>query len=145
MNSNLFATQDAFKTLLSASTDLTGVPIHLGTPLKISDLKEVVWVSGEVEDWVQEYRVSGLQATDETFVIRVHCLVTVTGNYVAARDRAKTLLQAVEDVVASNRTLSGTVVLAKVTNLALEEARADERRHQVLATLYVNCRANLVA
>jgi hypothetical protein len=145
VNSKLFDTQDALETLLSGSTDLTGVPVHLGTPLKLSDLKEVVWVSGEVDDWNQVYAVSGLQATDETFVIRVHALVTVTGKFVDGRNRIKALVQAIEDVVAANRQLSGNVELAKVTNIALEEARLDERRHQVLATVYVNCRANLVA
>lgn len=145
MNSALFEAQDELKTLLDASAGLAGVTKAIGTPLKLSDLKEVVWVSGEVEDWSQSYRVTGLGAKDESFVIRVHCLVTQTGDYTAARNRAKAFATAVEDTITANYTLNGKVELAQVTSAAMEEARLDERRHQVLITMYINCRAWLTA
>jgi hypothetical protein len=141
MNSKLYDAQDELKTLLDAAAGLNGVTKALGTPLKLSDLQEVVWVSGEVEDWNADFRVTALQAKDETFVLRVHCLVTRTGDYKAARDRAKTFAQAVEDTIRNNYTLNGAVELAQVKSVALEEARLDERRHQVLITIYVACRA----
>lgn len=145
MNSNIYDAQDALKTLITNAPALAGVTKSLGTPLKLETLKEVVWVSGEVSEWNQDYRVSGLQAKDETFQLRVHCLVTKTGDFKAARDRAKSFATAVEDVVAANHTLSGTVELAQVRSGAIEEARLDDTKHQVLITVYINCRAWLSA
>jgi len=145
MNSKLYDAQDALKAILDDAEGLAGITKSLGTPLKLSDLKDVVWVSGEVEDWNQDYRVTSLLAKDETFVLRVHCLTSITGDYRAARNRVKSFAEAVEAVVSENYTLNGTVELAQIRSGAMEEARLDERRHQALITLYISCRAWLTA
>lgn len=145
MNSKLYDAQDELKSLLIGAPDLAGVPKHLGTPIKLDTLREVVWISGEVEEWNQEYRVTGLQAKDESFTIKVHVLVTKSGDYEATRNRARALAAAVEETISANYTLNDTVELAQIRAGAVEEARLDDRQHQVLITLYINCRAWLTA
>lgn len=144
MNSAIYDAHDALETLLAASSPLTAVFKGQGTPMDLATGIDAVWISGEVDNWNEDYRETGLQSKDETFIIRVHCLATVIGDFKAARAMIKTYGQAVEAAVIANHTLTGTVNLAQIKAGAIEETRYDDRRHQALLTLYVNCYAYLV-
>ena len=145
MDTKLFDAQDALKALLDASVALTDIPKSLGAHPQLSDQDDSVWISGEVDDWNQVYNVSGLTASDEDFVLRVHCVASTAEGYVGTRNRAKSFLAAVSAIVAANPHISGTVTLAKITRLAMEEAVRDERRHAVLITAYISCWTTLVS
>lgn len=140
VRSKLWGAQDALYALLKADSGLASAQVSLGRPTK--EENDNVWVSGEVSDWLAEYQVSGLLAKDETFALRVGILCVRLGtDYVKVRDAVKTLGQAVEDVVAANATLSGTVMLAQIRNARLEETLTDERHRAVQLTIDIECRA----
>lgn len=136
-NSKAYAAQDALKALIA--TALPTVQVSLGTPARMPE--EAVWVSGEIDDWAQAYAVSGLQASDETFTLRVHCLTTWTGDYAGMRARIKTLSDSIETAVKAAPTLSGAVELIRPDSFVLEEALVDDRRRQGLLTIFFACRA----
>lgn len=139
MNSKVYSAQDQLKAQIVTQATSIGVSVFIGAPARPQD--ECIWVSGEVDDWNQTFALTGLKAKDEIFTLRVHCLTTRIGEYVDARDRAKTLGEIVEDAVSADYTLGGTVQLAEVSGAVLEEAMVDERRRQALLTLLVKCRA----
>lgn len=143
MRSKLWAAQDALTTLLQAAPALSGVEVQCGTPLNPLDLKaDNVFVASEIAEWTASYAVSGIAAKDESFVLRVNCLAIRLGSeYIAARDRAKALGEAVEDVIAANRTLSGNVEMAVIERAEIDDAMWDERRRGVQLRLFVRCRA----
>lgn len=144
MRSQLFDAQDALYSLLQAATWPGRVSTSLGTPATFET--DHVWVSGEVDDWSAEYRVSGLAAKDEAFTIRVHCFTKRLGTYLDARQRVQALGEVVEDTITSNYTLSGTVMLATIGRQQLEESQnEDGRGRQVLLTFFVDCQAHVPA
>lgn len=140
VRSAVWGAQDALYALLAAQSGFTGVQVGLGRPAQDQD--ENVWVSGELTVWDSEYRVSGLGAKDETFTLQVSVLVTrLGGDYSKTRNRVRDLGQIVEDVIAANPTLSGTVELAQFTGGRVSESMVDERRRAVIMTMDVDCRA----
>jgi hypothetical protein len=144
VRSALWNAQDALYALLGAAGTLNGAQLSLGRPTR--DEPSQVWVSGETEVWNAEYAISGLGAKDETFTMRVNVQVTRLGTeYVKARDDVKELGQAVEDVIADNPTLSGTVELAQISASRLAETLTDERHRTVALQIDVSCRAWLNA
>lgn len=140
VRSKLWDAQDELYALLDAASALNGVQVTLGRPTK--EDTDSVWVSGEVSDWLAEYQVSGLAAKDETFSLRVGILCVRLGTeYVKVRNAVKALGEAVEDVVAANPTLGGTVMLAQIRNARVEETLTDERHRAVQLSIDVECRA----
>ena len=132
--------QDALLALLQAQTWPDNIRPALGTPARMDG--DAVWVSGEVDDWNAEYRVSGLAQKDETFVPRVHCLVTRLGTFVELRDRLESLGALVEDAIGQSYSLSGTVMLATIKQQQVEETMLDDgRRRQGLLTFFIECEA----
>lgn len=133
--------QDALLTALQAQAWPTGVTPTLGTPARME--ADSVWVSGEVEAWNAEYRVSGLRQKDETFTLRIHCLATrLGGDFTTLRDRLESFGALVEDAVDGNPTLSSTVMLATIVSQQVEETILDDgRRRQGLLTFFVECQA----
>lgn len=140
VRSAFWAAQDALFSLLEASGDFNDAQLSLGRPTRDEPVQ--VWVSGETEQWNANYVVSGLHGKDETFVLRVNVQVTRLGtDYAKVRDDVKDLAQAVEDVVAANPTLTGTVELAQINSVRLGETLADERHRTVAIQMDVSCRA----
>lgn len=140
VRSAFWAAQDALYALLEAAGTLDAAQLSIGRPTRDEPVQ--VWVSGETEQWNADYVVSGLAGKDETFVIRVNVQVTRLGtDYVKVRDDVKDLGQAVEDVIAANPTLSGTVELAQIGSVRLAETLTDERHRTVALQMDVSCRA----
>lgn len=145
MRSALWEAQDALYAAISGATfPDREIQIALGRPATLE--RDAVWVSGEVDSWQADHRVSGLQAKDETFTLRVYVYSVRLGNYVDARNRVKALAQVVEDTIYGDHTLDGTVMLSTIERGGMAEAvMEDGRRRQVLLTLYVNCSAFISA
>lgn len=142
MNTALPAAQDALGLLLAADSTIGKSWKGVGSPLQLETFLDAVWISGEVDEWTQNYSISNLGQKDENFTIRIHCLKTKEGNFVSARDACVTLATQVENVIKNNQIdLTGSVKLLKIGAGAMEESRLDERRHQVLITLFVQCEA----
>lgn len=142
MRSQIWDAQDALYTALNAATWPGSVQVDLATPANIE--RDSVWVSGEVDDWLAEYRTSGLAAKDERFVLRVHVLSKRLGNYTDARDRVKALGQVVEDVIGADHTLNGSVMLAVIDRSQLEDSIGEDGRTRiVLLTLWVRCSSHV--
>jgi hypothetical protein len=143
MRSQMWAAQDALHTLLGAATWPGRVAVDMGVPARLEP--DHVWLSGEVDDWSAEYRTSGLRAKDESFALRVHVYSTRLGGYADARDRVRELGEVVEDTVADNYTLTGTVMLAKIVRSVVEESIGEDgRARAVLLTMWVECAAHVV-
>lgn len=144
VKSKLWDVQDALYSIIAAAVGPTLHPregqVTLGNPT--GDLMpENVWVSGQVDDWTTDHRVSGLGAKDETFVLKVSVAVVRLGTeYLKARQRAQEIAQDVEDAIAANPKLNNTCELAKITSFRLEDSLVDERRRGVGITLFVTCR-----
>lgn len=143
MRSQVWQAQEALYAALNSATWPGSVQVDLGTPANME--RDSVWVSGEVDDWAAEYRTSGLAAKDEQFALRVHALSKRLGNYLDARDRVKALGEVVEDAVAADHTLDGTVMLATIERSQLEDSLGEDgRTRMVLLTLWVRCAAHVV-
>lgn len=145
MRSSLWDAQDAlYAALVAATWPDRHVQLSLGRPANLE--RDAVWVSGEVDNWTAQHRVSGLVAKDEEFTLRVYVYAVRLGTYEDARDRVKALAEVVEDTVYASQTLDDTVMLATVDRGGMAEAIMDDgRRRQVLLTLYVNCSAFITA
>ena len=135
-----WAAQDGLLELLQAQTWPGNLRPSLGTPASME--RDTVWVSGEVDDWNAEYRVSGLAQKDETFVLRVHCLVTRLESFVELRAGLEALGALVEDAIGADYTLGGSVMQATVRQQQVEETMLDDgRRRQGLLTFFIECEA----
>lgn len=143
MRTKVWAAQDALLTLLQAQTWPNDVRPALGIPGRLE--RDSAWISGEVDDWRAEYRVSGLKAKDETFVLRVHLLTTrLGGEFEPLRDAIAVYGGLVEDAIKQDYTLGGTVMLATIVNQQLEETMLDDgRRRQALLTYSIACDAHV--
>jgi len=140
VRSKVWAAQDALYTLLGASTGLSGASLTLGRPT--ADEGDQVWISGEIDVWNADYQLSGLGAKNESFTLQVRIRVNRIGTtYVTVRDVARDYGRAVEDVIAANPTLNGSVMLAKITGARLEDALLDERTRGVALIIDVACDA----
>lgn len=142
VKSKLWDAQQALYALVAAAVTLhpREGQVTLGNP--IGDLlAENVWVSGQVDDWNTDYRVSGVKAKDETFTLRVSIAVIRLGHeYLTARDRVKEIAQDIEDAIAADTTLGGVAQLAQISNMKLEDSIMDERRRGVGLNIYVSVR-----
>lgn len=141
MRSVLWDAQDALLATIRAATfPDRHITTSLGRPATLET--DAVWVGGEVDTWNSQYRVSGLVAKDEEFTLRVYVYAVKLGGYEDARNRVRALSEVVEDALAADPTLGGTVMLATIERGGMAEAIMDDgRRRQVLLTLYVNCSA----
>jgi hypothetical protein len=145
----LFDAADALATMLSGRSELLAVKctVKSGYPGEATQPLDG-YVSWDVANWSQSYLVSssstgatGLSANaDESFVLQVRFLATSTDRF-RARDLIKAVANVTADVCQADHTLQGTVQLAKVTGLALDQGLADERNHQVGLTVNVACDA----
>lgn len=143
MRSTAFDAQEALYDRLDAATWPGRVTITLGTPLNLE--ADHVWVSGSVDDYPSDYRISGLGQRDERYTLRVHVWAKRLGQYRDARDRAAALAEVAEDVITGDHTLTGTVDLATLNRYTVEDAvDQDGRAHVVLITLAVDVQARVV-
>lgn len=141
--SKLWEAQDALFSIVQSAVSVhpREGQVTLGNPTG-DPLPENVWVSGQVDDWNTDYRVSGLGAKDETFVLRVSVVVIRLGTeYIKARQRVEELSQSIEQAIHAHPTLQDTVMLAKITSFRLEDSLVDERRRGVGLNIYVTCQA----
>ena len=139
VTSALWAAEDALATLLEAA-DLGAAKFTHGTPTKFG--RDNVWIDGEVEEWQAEWQVSGLGAKDETFGLKVVVLCARAAlDYVTPRNAVRDLAVLVEDAIAADHTLGGTVELAATGTYRKEEALLDDQTRAVKLTLTVRCRA----
>lgn len=142
VRSKLWDCQDALYTVVeTAVTPLLGRDglVTLGNPPEL--LAENVWVSGQVDDWSTDWKVSGLGSKDEDFTLRVSIAVIRLGSeYLEARARVEEIAQEIEDAISANPTLSGNAMLAKIATFRLEDTLVDERRRGVGLNIYVNVR-----
>lgn len=147
VRSKLWSCQDALysivETAVSPLLARDGL-VTLGNPADL--MPENVWVSGQVDDWNTDWKVSGLGAKDEDFTFRVSIAVIRLGSeYLEARERVEVLAQAIEDAIAANPTLNGEAMLAKIVSLRLEDTLVDERRRGVGLNIYVNVKTWLTS
>ena len=139
MGTRLWQAQDALVTALRG-TLTGGVPITLGAP---ADKQQThVWVSGDVDQWEQNFRTSGLGAKDESFVLQVEALVMRnSSDYATPRARMQTLIDEIEQAVSADHTLGGSVMLAQIERITMDEGVTDERQRAIGCTVFVRCEA----
>lgn len=141
VRSRLWDAQEALYHLIDDTLKLgKDGQVSFGNPIEL--LPENVWVSGEVDDWNTDWRVSGLAAKDENFTLRISIAVIRLGtDYQSTRDRVRELGREIEDAISVDPTLGGTVMLAKIASFRLEDTLVDDRRRGVGLNIYVNCQA----
>lgn len=140
IRTRLWSAQDGLLTRLLAESWPNDVTPVLGIPGRLE--RDSVWISGEVDSWNAEHRVSGLTARDETFELRIHVLATrLGGDYATIRSAIQTYAALVENALYADPTLGGSVMLATVRAQQLEESMVDERRRSGLLTYFVTCEA----
>lgn len=139
VRSKLWAAQDALFSIVENAVTLgRDGQITLGSPLEL--MAENVWVSGEVDDWQTNYRVSGLGSKDEEFTLRVSIACAHLGtDYRDTRLRVEALGQEIEDAIAADHTLAGTCELAVVSSFRLEDSLMGDRTRGVGLNIYVRC------
>lgn len=117
-----------------------GVPVTLGSPAEKQ--KTHIWISGDVDVWEQDFRTSGLGAKDETFVLQVEVLVMRSASdYATPRAKIRTILEEIEAAIVADYTLGGSVMLAQVERITLDEGVTDEKERAIGATVFVRCSA----
>lgn len=140
MNTSAYTAQSALVTALTNNAGLTGVPVYDGG-ITGQVPEEWVVVSGEVENGQQDYELSALAAKMERYDLRIEVFTQyATDEWGMVRDRLRTLAAAVADVVHTNSTLTGSVMLASLGRFRIEEAVYEGTR-QGLMTLWVTCEA----
>ena len=141
------AAQDALKTLIDADATLGAIKTDLGAPTSIQK-PDHLWIAGEVTDWRQQVVLTTTgpsSVREEFFTLTVEIWVTKTADaYITARDRAITLMQALEGVIRANATLTSNVRHADIADVSMHEAFADHER-QMNIRVRVNCTADLQA
>lgn len=142
MPTTIWDAQDALVAILRKS--LTGgVPVTLGSPADKENTH--VWVSGDVDTWEKNYRVSNLSVHDETFTLQVECFVSrATPDYGTVRSRVRTLLDEVEKAINSNPTLNGVVSMAVIDRTTMDEGLTDNKERAIGSTVFVRCEADAV-
>lgn len=142
MPTTIWDAQDALVAILRKS--LTGgVPVTLGSPADRENTH--VWISGDVDTWEKNYRVSTLEVHDENYTIQVECFVSrSTGDYATVRARMRTLLDEVEKAINSNPTLNGVVSMAVIYQTTMDEGLTDNKERAIGSTVFVRCEANAV-
>lgn len=148
VSSAIWAAQDGLlatiTAALAAETATAKVPVELGTPLTVKP--EHIWISGEVQDWNQEYTVSGLRQKDENFTLRICIAVQHLGlSYIKVRDRAKELGDIIENSIHADYTLGGAVMLSKTRGAVLEEALVGDKTRAVGLNIDVDIMATITA
>lgn len=140
VRSKLWAAQDALYALVADTVHLgRDGQVTLGAPLELLD--ENVWVSGEVDDWNTDWQVSGLQAKDETFTLRVSIVVQHLGtDYLPSRQRVQEIGELVEQAIAADHTLGGVCELARIASFRLEDTLMGDNKRGVGLSIFVNCR-----
>lgn len=147
VRSKLWVCQDALYAIVEAAVSpilaKDGL-VTLGNPAEL--MPENVWVSGQVDDWNTDWKVSGLRAKDEDFTFRISIAVVRLGSeYLEARQRVEEIAQEIEDAISADPTLSGHAMLAKIVSFRLEDSLVDERRRGVGLNMYVNVRTWLTS
>lgn len=140
---SIWAVQDALLAKLQASTTLIEeeTQISLGWPTK-GPASEHVWISGRVEPTEQRPQLTtGANPTrHEQYTLSVICFVKRrTDDFIEARDRAKTLADAVELAVQSDSEVGGAFY-AHVVGHDVEEGIEDDAR-VVVVTIRVEITA----
>lgn len=146
VKSKLWDAQEALYNLVAGAVTLhpRESQVTIGNPTDL--VVENVWVSGQVDDWNMDHRVSGLGSKDEEFTLRVSIAVKNLGpDYLPARNRVREIAQDVEDAIAGNPHLGGIAELAKITSMKLEDTMLDERHRAVGISLFVSVRTWLTS
>lgn len=140
VRSKLWDCQDALYALVNNAVNLgKHGQVTLGNPAEF--MPENVWVSGQVDDWNTDWKVSGLGAKDEDFVLRVSiAIIGLSTDYREARQRVEELAKDIEDAISADPTLGGLAQLAKITSFRLEDTMVDERHRGVGLNIYVSVR-----
>lgn len=138
----LWDAQDALVALLRSN--LTGgVPVTLGEPVNKENTH--VWVSGDVDDWVDTYAVSSLEVHDESYVLQVKLLVVrKADDYGTPRARIKTIMDQVKAAIMGDFRLGGAVSLCVVERVTMDEGVTDNNERAIGATVYVRCSGDAV-
>lgn len=146
VRSKLWAAQDALYDIVRDAVRLgKDGRLTLGTPVDF-EAPEMVWVSGEVDNWSTDYQVSGLGAKDETFTLRVGIACAHLGtDYRQTRLRVEQIGTQVEDALAGEPTLRGVCELARVASFRLEDTLMTDRTRGVGLVIYVECRTWLTS
>lgn len=142
MGSTIWDAQDALVPLLRNYVT-GGVPVTLGSPADKESTH--VWVSGDVDTWEKNYRVSSLSAFDETYTLQVEVLVKrKASDYGTPRARMRSLLDEIEAAIKDNPTLGGVVSLAVVERTTMDEGLTDDKERAIGSTVFVRCEADAV-
>jgi hypothetical protein len=134
------AVEDALLAALQADGTLAAIagPPQLFEP---SDpLDEHVWIAEDAELTQDVHTTGNVPTRQEDFTIRVVVFVVMTGNdYAAVRNRGVELVAAVENVVRTNFTLTGSAFFADVSSIRRTSAGWDKRRG-VVHEVAIRCR-----
>lgn len=139
--SRVAAAEDALLALLQADGTLAAIagPPQLFAPSDPMD--EHVWIS-EDSDETQDVHTTGVVPTrQEDFLIKVMAFTALTGNdYKAVRDRGVVLVAAIEAVIRTNFTLSGSLFFGDVVGVKRSSEPWEKRRY-ILNEVSVRCRS----
>lgn len=122
--------QDGLHELLRNRPNLTDVQIDLGWP-RGGPSAEHIWISGSVEDWSQEWEVTGdLETADreEAFTLIVNLIVSQRDEYKVVRDRAIDLIKEIELSLRDDDTLKGAGFSSEFRGRRFDEGWSDETR-----------------
>ena len=139
--SRVAAAEDALLALLQADGTLSALagPPQLFEPQNPAD--EHVWIAEDMEETQDVHTTGNVPTRQEDFTIKVVAFVVKTGDdYKATRDRGVVLVAAIENVIRTNFTVTGSVFFGDVVGIRRSSA-AWEKRRGVLHEVFVRCRS----
>jgi len=128
-SSRVAAAEDALLALLQADGTLSVLdgPPQLFAPQDPKD--EHVWIAEEMEETQDVHTTGNVPTRQEDFEIKVVAFVVKTGDdYKATRDRGIVLVAAIENVIRTNFTMSGSIFFGDVVGIRRYSAAWDKRR-----------------
>lgn len=138
------AAQDGLKTLLAARAGLDGVPVDVGYP-KGGPKREHLWITGEVEDWNQEWETTAVANAPvrERFTLILEVYVIKRGaSFDDVRSRLLELVGEAEATVRADFTLNGAVAVATLAGGRIQEGVLEGQR-EMHAEVRIACDADL--
>jgi hypothetical protein len=140
-SSRVAAVEDALLALLQADGTLSALagPPQLFEPQNPAD--EHVWIAEDMTEEQDVHTTGNVPTRQEDFEIRVVVFVVKTGDdYRATRDRGVALVAAIENVIRTNFSLSGSLFFGDVVGIRRYSA-AWEKRRGVMHEVIVRCRS----
>ena len=129
INSQIVAVRNAFKTQLDSRSGLNGVSVFKYPPMDQAPKKEMIFF-GDASSSIDFEAFGTVYEEDIDLKIFVYVLRAGAGDSVASttETRALALANEIIDQLADDSTINGTVIMANITNMQVENAVSDDGR-----------------